>query len=222
MQEGPPPRGGGLFYISGAQLEQSFLAAVAVDAAMGTQRNLADIFRNHHAAQGPGKGLLMDMGMQQHPYAQHPAARGEDVPAIHIMLPAFVGVGHGHGKAPGTVGFLRGVDGEPGLAPIQYPAMLKGLKPAAVYVRDIPDETVAYVLFTSGTTTRPKGVEITHRNLLAQMATFVRHYGLSTETNLLNILPLHHTDGLTQGVVLAFVAGGSRWIHISSATSELM
>ena len=90
-----------------------------------------------------------------------------------------------------------------------YPALLKHLERRSDLPAEVPDSTVAYILFTSGTTSQPKGVEITHGNLFAQMATFVRHYGLSDKTNLLNILPLHHTDGLTQGVVVAFAAGAS-------------
>lgn len=89
-----------------------------------------------------------------------------------------------------------------------YPALLKNVSPAADIEADpVPLETVAYILFTSGTTSRPKGVEITHGNLLAQMKTFVRHYGYDHKSELLNILPLHHTDGLTQGPVVAFTGG---------------
>jgi long-chain acyl-CoA synthetase len=73
----------------------------------------------------------------------------------------------------------------------------------------VPLETVAYILFTSGTTSRPKGVEITHGNLLAQMQTFVRQYDYTQHSHLLNILPLHHTDGLTQGPVVAFTTGAA-------------
>ena len=88
------------------------------------------------------------------------------------------------------------------------------LYPASLFMRapeqnpaPVPLDATAYILFTSGTTSRPKGVEITHGNLLAQMNTFVRHYGYTSASRLLNILPLHHTDGLTQGPVVAFVAG---------------
>jgi long-chain acyl-CoA synthetase len=54
-------------------------------------------------------------------------------------------------------------------------------------------------------------VEISHRALFAQMSTFVRHYGLDADTRWLNVLPLHHTDGLTHGVVVAFTAGATAY-----------
>ncbi len=74
---------------------------------------------------------------------------------------------------------------------------------------DVDPGSTAYILFTSGTTSRPKGVEISHRALFAQMATFVRQYGFGPRTRLMNLLPLHHTDGLTQGVVVAACAGAT-------------
>jgi long-chain acyl-CoA synthetase len=73
----------------------------------------------------------------------------------------------------------------------------------------VDPESTAYILFTSGTTSRPKGVEISHRALFAQMGTFVRQYGFGPRTRLMNLLPLHHTDGLTQGVVVAACAGAT-------------
>ena len=65
------------------------------------------------------------------------------------------------------------------------------------------------MLFTSGTTSRPKGVEITHGNIRAQLSTFLSVYGYDANTRILNILPLHHTDGLMQGPVAAFIAGAT-------------
>lgn len=89
-----------------------------------------------------------------------------------------------------------------------WPALLdaeaEGTPPAAV-----DPESTSYILFTSGTTSRPKGVEISHRALFAQMATFVRQYGFDARTRLMNLLPLHHTDGLTQGVVVTACAGAT-------------
>ena len=87
-----------------------------------------------------------------------------------------------------------------------YPALLNTAR-VGEPPHSIDPESTAYILFTSGTTSRPKGVEITHRGLFAQMGTFLRQYGFDRRTRLMNLLPLHHTDGLTQGVVVAAVAG---------------
>jgi long-chain acyl-CoA synthetase len=89
-----------------------------------------------------------------------------------------------------------------------YPDLLAQRAPGAA-PGGIPAATVAYILFTSGTTSRPKGVQITHANLAAQMATFIRHYGFDARLRLYNALPLYHADGLTQGATVAFWAGGT-------------
>ena len=71
------------------------------------------------------------------------------------------------------------------------------------------EEAIAYILFTSGTTSKPKGVMISHRALYAQMRTFVGNYGLNENSRVMNLLPFHHTDGLTQGAVMCLIAGAS-------------
>ena len=94
-------------------------------------------------------------------------------------------------------------------APASYPALLKSKAPSRVLPADIPASTVAYVLFTSGTTSEPKGVQITHGNLMANLDTLQRQYQLTDATRWLNILPLHHADGLVQGPLFMFAVGGT-------------
>jgi len=52
------------------------------------------------------------------------------------------------------------------------------------------------VIFTSGTTARPKGVSLPHRSYLANRLTFEQYYGMSEETplDLLLVNPLHHAN----------------------------
>lgn len=89
-----------------------------------------------------------------------------------------------------------------------FPALLEDVEPAS-FAPAPADATVAHMLFTSGTTSRPKGVEITHGNIRAQLSTFLSVYGYDANSRILNILPLHHTDGLMQGPVVAFIAGAT-------------
>lgn len=118
---------------------------------------------------------------------------GEDTGSPPTSLMASLGLGRR--KASGTDG--------------QYPAMLAGFEPRNDLAVRIDPQTTAYILFTSGTTSRPKGVEISHRALFAQMNTFVRTYGFDAGTRLFNLLPFHHTDGLTHGLVVSLCAGGT-------------
>lgn len=71
----------------------------------------------------------------------------------------------------------------------------------------IPRETLAYILFTSGTTNQPKGVCISHRALFAHLATLSGIYGLNRSSIILNTLMLSHADGMIQGPMLSLVNG---------------
>jgi long-chain acyl-CoA synthetase len=67
----------------------------------------------------------------------------------------------------------------------------------------------ALLVLTSGTTSRPKAVELTHANLLAQLDIFERVYGFDPEMRLMNLLPLHHVDGMIRGPLAALWFGGT-------------
>lgn len=92
-----------------------------------------------------------------------------------------------------------------------FPAILHHLKPTPVD-NDVKDDDLAYILFTSGTTSFPKGVMITHGNLFTHLATLTKVYGLDSNARILNILKLYHADGINQGPVLALYNKGS-WIN---------
>ncbi len=68
---------------------------------------------------------------------------------------------------------------------------------------------VAMLVFTSGTTSMPKAVELTHANLVAQLGIFADAYGFDADSRLLNVLPLHHVDGLVRGPLTALWFGAS-------------
>ena len=53
---------------------------------------------------------------------------------------------------------------------------------------------------------------LTRRNLSAQLTTFQHHYGYDADSRIANQLPLHHSDGLNQAVLLT-MALGSTWIR---------
>lgn len=71
-----------------------------------------------------------------------------------------------------------------------------------------PDD-LAYILFTSGTTAAPRGVEVTHKNLFSQFTTLHRLFGYEPGSRIFNATPLSHTDGLVQGPLLAASAGAT-------------
>jgi malonyl-CoA/methylmalonyl-CoA synthetase len=68
---------------------------------------------------------------------------------------------------------------------------------------------VALVLFTSGTTGRPKGAKLTHENILALAETLGRAWGFSADDVLLHTLPLHHLHGIGVSLLVALVSGAT-------------
>ncbi|TQF07008.1 AMP-binding protein [Kitasatospora acidiphila] len=59
-----------------------------------------------------------------------------------------------------------------------------------------PDEgATATINYTSGTTARPKGVELTHRNLWLNATVLGLHAGLSERETYLHVLPQFHVNG---------------------------
>jgi malonyl-CoA/methylmalonyl-CoA synthetase len=54
----------------------------------------------------------------------------------------------------------------------------------------------AQILYTSGTTSLPKGVVTTHANIEFQIKTLVDAWEWSADDHILNVLPLHHVHGI--------------------------
>jgi acyl-CoA synthetase (AMP-forming)/AMP-acid ligase II len=68
----------------------------------------------------------------------------------------------------------------------------------------------AMVLYTSGTTGRPKGVVLTHGNLVANTCSIVEYLGLTPEDSIVNVLPFSHSFG--NSVLLTHLAVGGKVI----------
>ena len=68
-------------------------------------------------------------------------------------------------------------------------------------------ERRAMILFTSGTTNKPKGVVTTHANITAQITTLIDAWEWSEEDRTLLCLPLHHVHGIINVTSCALWAG---------------
>jgi len=64
---------------------------------------------------------------------------------------------------------------------------------------DADEEATATINYTSGTTARPKGVQITHRNLWLNSAIFGWQAGVSDRDVYLHTLPMFHANGWGMG-----------------------
>jgi long-chain acyl-CoA synthetase len=86
-------------------------------------------------------------------------------------------------------------------------------------VGKVPGDTVASLIFTSGTTGNPKGVMITHRNFTFMVAELSRLFELGTGDTMLSVLPLHHTFEFSPGLLVP-LAHGTRIVYVSDLTGD--
>lgn len=76
-------------------------------------------------------------------------------------------------------------------------------------VPDAPSERVATLLYTTGTTNRPKGVMLTHANLTWNAATSAALRGMTPDDTNLGVLPATHVFGYSSVVLASLYAGAS-------------
>jgi malonyl-CoA/methylmalonyl-CoA synthetase len=74
------------------------------------------------------------------------------------------------------------------------------------------DNDVAMLAYTSGTTGQPKGVPLTHANLLSSMRAAMRAWRWDTNDVLVHALPFSHQHGLG-GVHMTLLAGSRAVVH---------
>jgi acyl-CoA synthetase (AMP-forming)/AMP-acid ligase II len=72
-------------------------------------------------------------------------------------------------------------------------------------------ESVALILHTSGTTSRPKIVPLLQSNLVASARNIGASLALTPADRCLNVMPLFHIHGLIAAVTASLAAGGSVW-----------
>jgi amino acid adenylation domain-containing protein len=96
----------------------------------------------------------------------------------------------------------------------------------------LPEDRLAFLQYTSGSTSAPKGVMISHGNLIHNSEQIRACFGSTTESRGVFWLPLYHDMGLIGGVLQTVYCGGSstlfpptsflqrplRWLQAISAT----
>ena len=76
----------------------------------------------------------------------------------------------------------------------------------------IQSENLAYLQYTSGSTSTPKGVMISHCNLMAHLSDLKAVFRYTQNSITANWMPHHHDYGLVQGLLLPLYAGSSCYI----------
>lgn len=94
-------------------------------------------------------------------------------------------------------------------------AMLPGAR-----LRSPAADELAFVQFSSGSTSFPKGIPITHGNLVANLRMIADHDGRTLADRVTSWLPLYHDMGLIGGMLSCFIVGHD--LHLAEPRAFLM
>lgn len=86
---------------------------------------------------------------------------------------------------------------------------LPAFEPAELADVNIDRERRAIILYTSGTTSRPKGVVTTHANIAAQIMSLTEAWEWAADDSIVLCLPLHHVHGIINVVSCALWSGAT-------------
>ncbi|KAJ5194550.1 uncharacterized protein N7498_007988 [Penicillium cinerascens] len=71
----------------------------------------------------------------------------------------------------------------------------------------------ALMIYTSGTTSNPKGCVTTHETITFQAGSLVKAWKYSRNDHLIHVLPLHHIHGIINGLVASHLSGATVEMH---------
>jgi long-chain acyl-CoA synthetase len=84
---------------------------------------------------------------------------------------------------------------------------VENFKASKIPAANILPDDLAAIIYTSGTTGVPKGVMLTHENIVSNFVTTAKLFKLGPGDNFLSVLPLHHTFEATAGFLGPFYMG---------------
>ena len=90
------------------------------------------------------------------------------------------------------------------------------------YSASVNPENTAIILFTSGSTSQPKAVMLSHRNVIGHAHYLSRFLELQPTDRYINLLPFFHIAGYVQGLILNHYAGSALYILDSFKPEEIV
>ena len=108
---------------------------------------------------------------------------------------------------PAAAAFLRDEPGLRGVALLVLDDALLETPAASVVLPVVVPSSIALLQYTSGSTGNPKGVIVTHENILANEAMIQRSFGHDSDSTFVGWLPLFHDMGLIGNVLQPLYIG---------------
>lgn len=96
--------------------------------------------------------------------------------------------------------------------------------PLPTQISSLPDVEIsrrALILYTSGTTGKPKGVVTTHHTIQAQVTSLIEAWEWTSDDRILHVLPLHHIHGIINVLTCALWAGAQCYM-LSKFDAEMV
>ncbi|KAE8335608.1 hypothetical protein BDV24DRAFT_169043 [Aspergillus arachidicola] len=141
-----------------------------------------------------------------HPVKELLYTIGDSDPSLIILHPSFA-----HFETPlreGTKNSIPFMDLDP---------FTQSVAPTAVrlppFNSQCPLDRRALMIYTSGTTSSPKGCVTTHKNITFQAECLVKAWKYAPSDHLIHVLPLHHVHGIINGLTASFISGVTVEMH---------
>ena len=110
-----------------------------------------------------------------------------------------------HGERHGAVPFSSAAFGDVAIGPLNSACSTEPVAASG-------GEQVAALIYTTGTTGHPKGVMLTHRNLLFIAATSCKLRSLTSDDRVYGVLPISHVFGLAGVMLATFYTGACLYL----------
>lgn len=105
---------------------------------------------------------------------------------------------------------------------LSYPTLVDHGRRKVEDVAHVDENSLQRLMYTSGTTSRPKGVRITHRNVAWKNAALLVQFGWTNEDVSMVAGPLYHVGALDMGGLTTLYAGGSLVLQRKFAAGPLL